>query len=206
MKRVKLVGRIMQYAYIKNIKNIIGVIAVLNLKANVLNESYNLKLISVTYSEELNKMFVLYPSLGEMLMQVDIEETKSFYGKIAPKTLDVNEWKEFFLSTNDNLEFLHERMIKAIVRNDLIITNSLKMKEHQKTKKYLNEIMDEENDYDAWLEDAIHEFRTGEWYEDDYGFDYEICENGDVHLGNFHIIKGAVTSFEEWVKLGDNKR
>jgi hypothetical protein len=114
----------------------------MNLKAHVLNEGYNLKTISVSYCKELNTMMVVYPLLGELLMQVNVSECQRYHGEIAPQSLDTDEWKEFMLSDEGHVEFMHERLIQAIVRKDLIITNSLKMNEHIKTKQYLRQVME----------------------------------------------------------------
>jgi hypothetical protein len=115
-----------------------------NLRANVLNEGYNLSQISVAYLKELNTMIVVYPLLGEMLMQVDVNECRGFYGEHAPQTLDTNEWKQFFLANEQDVEFMHERLIQSLVRKELIIINELKMKEHRMSKQYLEQVMNGE--------------------------------------------------------------
>lgn len=114
----------------------------MNLKAFVLNESYDLNNISVAYVKELDTMIVVYPSLGELVMQVNVSECRRFHKENAPKTLDTDEWKKHFLSNKDDIEFMHERLINSIVRKDIVITSSQKMNEHIKTKQYLRQVME----------------------------------------------------------------
>lgn len=51
--------------------------------------------------------------------------------------------------------------------------------------------------YEKWYGAAKEEFENGEFYEGSYGSDFEIMDNGSVHLqGNlYHTIKNAVTSW-----------
>jgi hypothetical protein len=50
--------------------------------------------------------------------------------------------------------------------------------------------------YEKWQVDSWEEFCQSEYYNGERRDDVEICDNGDVHFGNFHYIKECVTSWQ----------
>lgn len=53
--------------------------------------------------------------------------------------------------------------------------------------------------YEKWYSAAKEEFENGKHYDDSYGINFEIMDDGSLYLGGnlFHVIKNAVTSWSE---------
>ena len=51
--------------------------------------------------------------------------------------------------------------------------------------------------FDMWHENARNEFKNGEFYETGMGEEFQVTQDGSVHLNNLQVIKNAVTPFTE---------
>jgi hypothetical protein len=111
----------------------------LPLKGYAMGESYNLNNIVVCYAKERNLMIVIMPSCGEMLLQMDVKEVWE-HDEDSPDNLDTEEWKQWILSKEFEVDFLHDSMIRSIVKKNLIVEHNLGFEIERKTRQFMERL------------------------------------------------------------------
>lgn len=111
----------------------------LPLRGYACGESYNLKTISVSYDKERNLMIVIMPMVGEMLLQIDITEAWK-HDEDSPDGVDTEEWKQWILSKEFEVDFLHDSMIRSIVKRKLMIEHNLGYEIEKQTRMYMKRL------------------------------------------------------------------
>jgi hypothetical protein len=104
-------------------------------------EGYNLKDIDVLYNENKGEIVCIMSNYGTLLMVVNIKEVRGFDGD-APTTLNLNEWKEYLLSSKENVEFMHVSMVEAILTRKMLLENELYNKRSKLIEQTVQLIME----------------------------------------------------------------